>query len=270
MGGRPPDDWSTNTRGGSPGGAEDGPTFLHGRLGELQAASALLDKQGCWWRASWVALHACHRTPEQEARDPGEWPHGWQYWASSILDSQFRRTSMLSGRTATCQAHLRSHSGRNAGAATSHAPTAPEFEIPPHLFRVLFLERLRLPLPLTEKQGTACHEPLDHFGRHRALLATDYMFMGEDRTPIAILGGCDGLTRALFADVVLCKGTSHGHAERALAHNVLPTGHQKVILQSDQEPSIIDVKHKACTHIETAIVYEESPVGDTNSNGRLH
>ena len=38
---------------------------------------------------------------------------------------------MLSGRTATCQAHLRSHSGRNAGAALSHAPTAPEFTIPP-------------------------------------------------------------------------------------------------------------------------------------------
>ena len=65
------------------------------------------------------------------------------------------------------------------------------------------------------------------------MLATDYMFMGEDRTPIATLGGYDGLTRALFADVVLCKGTSHCYAERALAHNVLPTGHQKVILQSD-------------------------------------
>ena len=110
-------------------------------------------------------------------------------------------------RTATWQAHLRSHSGRNAGAALSHAPTAPEFKIPPHLSRVLFLERLRLPLPLTEKQYTACHEPLDHFGCHRAaLLATDYMFMGEDRTPMAILGGYDGLTRGLFADVVLCKG----------------------------------------------------------------
>ena len=38
----------------------------------------------------------------------------------------------------------------------------------PHLFRVLLLERLRLPLLLTEKHCTACHEPLDQFGRHRA------------------------------------------------------------------------------------------------------
>ena len=42
------------------------------------------------------------------------------------------------------------------------------------------------------------------------------------------------------------------------------TGHQKVILQSDQEPSIIDVKHKAGAHIPTEMVYEESPVGDSS------
>ena len=71
--------------------------------------------------------------------------------------------------------------------------------------------------------------------------ATDYVFMGEDGRPITILAGFDGLTRAFFVNVVPCKGTSHGYADRALAHNVLSTGHQKVILQSDQEPSIIDV-----------------------------
>ena len=99
--------------------------------------------------------------------------------------------------------------------------------------------------------------------------ATDYMFMGEDGTPITILAGYDGLTTALFANVALCKGMSHGYAERALAHNVLSTGHQKVILQSEQEPSIIDVKHKTGTHIPTETVYEESPVGDSNANGSI-
>ena len=33
-------------------------------------------------------------------------------------------------------AHLRSHSGHNAGAALAHAPTSPEYVIAPHLFRV--------------------------------------------------------------------------------------------------------------------------------------
>ena len=82
-------------------------------------------------------------------------------------------------------------------------------------------------------------------------------------TPITILA------KAFFADVVLCKGTSRGYAERELAHDVLSTGHEKVILQSDQEPSIIDVKHKAGTHIPTEIVYEESPVEDSNANGSI-
>ena len=93
--------------------------------------------------------------------------------------------------------------------------------------------------------------------------------MGEDGTPITIPAGCHGLTKAFFANVVLCKGTSHGYAERAIANNVLPAGHQKVTLQSDQEPSIIDVKHKAGTQIPTEIVYEESPVGDSNANGSI-
>ena len=88
--------------------------------------------------------------------------------------------------------------------------------------------------------------------------------MGEDGTPITIRGGYDGLTKAFFADVVPCKGTSHSYAERALAHNVLSTGHQKVILQSDQEPSI-----KAGTHIPTEIVSEERPFGESNANGSI-
>ena len=40
--------------------------------------------------------------------------------------------------------------------------------------------------------------------------ATDYLF-GEDGTPITILAGYDGLTKAFFANVVPCKGTSHGY-----------------------------------------------------------
>ena len=50
---------------------------------------------------------------------------------------------------------------------------------------------------------------------------------------------------------------------------MLCTDHQKVILQSDQEPSIIDVKHKGGTRIPTEIVYEESPVGDSTANDSI-
>ena len=68
---------------------------------------------------------------------------------------------MLTNRPVSRRAHLRSHSGRNAGIAFAHFPTAPEFTIPPppptttttpppHLFRVMLLERLafRCPSPV--------------------------------------------------------------------------------------------------------------------------
>ena len=61
------------------------------------------------------------------------------------------------------RAHLRSHSGCNAGGRLSHAPTAKEHTIPPHLFRVLLMERLQL--PFASHRGDMC---LDVRGVHRA------------------------------------------------------------------------------------------------------
>ena len=139
-----------------------------GCLAELKQATDRLDKEGFWWRPSWSALRDGKRPPEITAKDPGEWPHGWQYWASSISDSHFRKCSLLSGRAAAHRAHLRSHSGWNAGTAIAFAPTAPEYTIQPHLFRVLLLERLQLPLTITEVACEGCQAPLDAHGRRRA------------------------------------------------------------------------------------------------------
>ena len=111
------------------------------------------DREGFWWRPSWQAL-------------PGEWQHGWQFWASAVSDTHFRERSILSVRAAAGQAHLRSHSVANAGVAC--APTAPEYTIPPRLFRVLLLERLQLPLLVSEATCSGCQAPLDALGRHRA------------------------------------------------------------------------------------------------------
>ena len=37
----------------------------------------------------------------------------------------------------------------------------------------------------------------------------------------------------------------------------------------DLDARFMDVKHKAGTHIPTEIVYEESPVGESNANGSI-
>ena len=57
---------------------------------------------------------------------------------------------MLTSRPGSRRAHLRSHCGRNAGTSLSNARTAPDYTVPHHFFRVLLLERLALPLPVTE------------------------------------------------------------------------------------------------------------------------
>ena len=75
---------------------------------------------------------------------------------------------MLSVRPAAVRAHLRSHSSPNAGAVLAHAPTAPEYAIPSHLFRVIVLERLQLPLLFAQATCSGCQAPLDPHGRHRA------------------------------------------------------------------------------------------------------
>ena len=138
---------------------------------EVLDASTRLDREGFWWRPSWQELRDGKRPPENTTGEPGEWQHGWQYWASSVSDSHFRKTTMLSVRSAASRAHLRSHSGLNAGAALAFAPTAPEYVIPTHLFRVLLLERLQLPLPVDEAVCSGCHAPLDPLGRHIAACA---------------------------------------------------------------------------------------------------
>ena len=112
-----------------------------GCLAELHQAGARLDREGFWWRPTWQALRDGARPEENVVGEPGEWQHGWQYWASSVSDSFYRKTSLLPVRPAASRAHLRSHSGSNAGTALAHAPTSPEYTIPPHLFRVIVLER---------------------------------------------------------------------------------------------------------------------------------
>ena len=82
--------------------------------------------------------------------EPGEWPHGWQHCASSSSEHSFRKNVVLNQSCAADQAHLRSHSGPGASKALSTCPSKPEFRIEAELFRTIILERLRLPLQVSE------------------------------------------------------------------------------------------------------------------------
>ena len=130
---------------------DNGP--LEGCLEELAESTRKLDDEGFWWRPRWTQLRAGGWPPQVDVGgEPGEWQHGWQYWT--------RTRTLLLNRTAARRAHLRGGIG-----TCSHAP---EYTIPPHLFRTLILQRLQLPLRITESLCEGCHAPSDPLGRHRA------------------------------------------------------------------------------------------------------
>jgi len=122
----------------------------HGAVAEARAAAILLSREGFLQQPAWGDLRKGLRPQQQRTAEPGDFAHGWQYYASSTREHHFRRSVVLSKAVPADRAHLRSHSGCYAGAVLCGAPTAPEFEVEPFEFRTLLLERLQLPLPLAE------------------------------------------------------------------------------------------------------------------------
>ena len=147
--------------------ALEGEDALQGCLGELQWAANSLDRQGFISRPQWRALQSGVRPPPANDVEPGEWAHGWQHYATSASEHHFRESVVLAQSCPSHQAHLRSHSGSGCSHVFCGCPTQPEFRINPDLFRVLILERLRVPLPVTEAR-CECGAVLDCKGRHRA------------------------------------------------------------------------------------------------------
>ncbi len=98
-------------------------------------------------------------------------------------------------------------------------------------------------------------------------LAIDYLFSGDPTSPLTILVTHDNVTKAVFANDVPGRGTSHAYAEKALATNITLLGHEGVKIQSDQEPAIPDVKNKARQHTKTDAAPDESLEGDDDGDG---
>ena len=114
-----------------------------------------------------LGLAAGARPPPPPLDDPGGWRTGWQHEAASRVERHFRDTSLMPRLNDTEKGLLRSQSGPLSGAALTTAPTCFHTRIEPHLFRLLLLRRLRLPLPPCVP---VCRygRPLDSFGHHHA------------------------------------------------------------------------------------------------------
>ena len=109
-------------------------------LAALRQSEEVLAREGFAARPSWDELRQGARPEAPASHEAGAWRHGSQYVASAIRETFFRKTSMLAIYCAADCAHLRSHSGCNAGAALGFAPTSHEFVVRPLLFWTLLLE----------------------------------------------------------------------------------------------------------------------------------
>ena len=102
-------------------------------------------------------------------------------------------------------------------------------------------------------------------------VSIDYCFLGQDENkcmPVLVLR--DHTSRFTFSEVFPVKGTGHVYCAKQVVANVEFLGHSKFILKSDQEPAILDLRNqviKDCKAHGIDVLKEESPVGESQSNG---
>ena len=154
--------------------------FLEQLLGNAPQASCLKaantardlllseDFQDCpSWREVWDGVR-----PEQIfVREPGEFNHGWQFFAAAHRDKYFRDSAILPDVSPASAALLRSQSGFCSGAHLTCMPCDPIRSFAPHHLRVVLQRRLRLPLPL-DSRWCKCGGLVDSLEDHRASCAT--------------------------------------------------------------------------------------------------
>ena len=76
----------------------------------------------------------------------------------------------------------------------------------------------------------------------------------------------DERSKVILAEVVPRKGL-HEHTVEQGVKMVMAFGYERVILKSDQEPSIMAMKGAIRERLRGDVIMEESPVGEHQSNG---
>ena len=99
----------------------------------------------------------------------------------------------------------------------------------------------------------------------------DYMFLtgrgdGEEDQGMPTIVWKDDRTKIIKARLVPEKGAS-AYAVKRIAKDMKLLGYHKFIMKSDGEPAIVRLKEAVKGEMEQTIVLEESPVGDSQSNG---
>ena len=104
-------------------------------------------------------------------------------------------------------------------------------------------------------------------------VSVDYMFMGEhqkegEEKGMPIMCIKDRKTKVIRARVTPQKGL-HWYPVKVLTNFIRALGYTKVIVKSDQEPAILNLKEGVDNENSCEVVMEESPGYDSKGNGEI-
>ena len=114
---------------------------------EAVAARRILTREGYEECPTWAEIAGGRRPPARIGWEPGEWAHGWQFFASRKREEYFRKNTVLPSLDNAAKALLHSQSGACAARVLSVIPTRPEFRIRAAALLTILRRRLRLPIP---------------------------------------------------------------------------------------------------------------------------
>jgi len=119
------------------------------------------------------------------------------------------------------------------------------------------------------------HRKIDKSQETIPTISIDYAFLNEkqeveneERCGMPILAIKDRKTGMMQSRVVPSKGNDK-YAIKRLKKDIELLGYKKIILKSDNEPSIISLKQAVKDSMNVEIILEESPVGDHQANGEV-
>ena len=130
--------------------------------------------------------------------------------------------------------------------------------------------RARCPACVAGKSRDRAHrtaEPDDLKGVPQVVF--DYAFMSAegDEETVAIQVARDRRTRMIFAHLVPRKGLASMHGAIEMVKDIEKLGYKEVILKSDNEAALRSVQEEVKRRREEPTILENSPVGDSRSNG---
>ena len=129
------------------------------------------------------------------------------------------------------------------------------------------------PFCIAGKCGSAPHVHRTEVPGTIPIISIDYAFMGtgqEDdegnQNPILVMK--DDTTRTMSAHMMPRKGPDE-HAVKRMQQDIKNLGYRRIIIKSDQEPAILALKEEVRRSMSEDVMFEESPVGESQSNGRI-